>query len=63
MSAISEIARSVGYEQIEGSIDYLNERSYSRCLSMGYEDCGYFPHAEKRENGTYRDYHRMVMKL
>ena len=62
-STVSEIARSVGYDQIEGSIDVLNERSYSRCLSIGYEDCGYLPHAEKREDGTYRDYHRMVKKM
>jgi phosphotriesterase-related protein len=34
-----------------------------RELSMGYEDCGYLPHAEKCENGSYRNYHRMVMKI
>ena len=55
-----EVARSIGYEQAEASIDMLNERSYRLCLKMGYEDCGFLPHVEKRLDGTYRDYHRLV---
>ena len=58
-----EVARSVGYEQAEASIDMLNERSYGLCLKMGYEDCGFLPHAEKRPDGTYRDYHRLVKMI
>ena len=58
-----EIAQSVGYEQAEASIDMLNERSYGLCLKMGYEDCGFLPHAEKRPDGTYRNYHRLVKML
>ncbi len=58
-----EIAQSVGYEQAEASIDMLNERSYRLCLKMGYEDCGFLPHAEKKPDGTYRDYHRLVKVL
>ena len=58
-----EVARSVGYEQAEASIDMLNERSYRLCLKMGYEDCGFLPHAEKRPDGTYRDYHRLVKMI
>ena len=58
-----EVARSVGYEQAEASVDMLNERSYRLCLKMGYEDCGFLPHAEKRPDGTYRDYHRLVKMI
>ena len=58
-----EVARSVGYEQVEASIDTLNERSYRLCLKMGYEDCGFLPHAEKRPDGTYRDYRRLVKMI
>ncbi len=62
-STMYEVARSVGYEQAEASIDYLNERSYRLCLKMGYEDCGFLPHAEKLADGTYRNYHRLVKML
>ena len=62
-STMFEVARSVGYEQAEASIDTLNERSYRLCLKMGYEDCGFLPHAEKRPDGTYRDYHRLVKMI
>ena len=62
-STMFEVARSVGYEQAEASIDILNERSYGLCLKMGYEDCGFLPHAEKRPDGTYRDYHRLVKMI
>ena len=62
-AAMFEAARSVGYEQVEASIDTLNERSYRLCLKMGYEDCGLLPHAEKHPDGTYRDYHRLVKML
>ena len=62
-STMFEVARSVDYEQVEASIDMLNERSYRLCLKMGYEDCGFLPHAEKRPDGTYRDYHRLVKML
>jgi RimJ/RimL family protein N-acetyltransferase len=58
-----EVARSVGYEQAEASVDMLNEQSYRLCRKMGYEDCGFLPHAEKRLNGTYRDYHRLVKMI
>ena len=58
-----EAARSAGYEQAEASVDMLNEKSYGLCLRMGYEDCGFLPHAEKRPDGTYRDYHRLVKML
>ena len=58
-----EVARSVGYEQAEASVDTLNERSFRLCLKMGYEDCGFLPHAEKRPDGTYRDYHRLVKMI
>ena len=63
MTTMADIARSVGYEQSEASVDFLNERSYAYCLSLGFEDCGYLHHAEKRPDGTYRDYHRLVKKL
>ena len=63
MNTMSDIARSVGYEQSEASVDFLNERSYAWCLSLGFEDCGFLRHAEKRSDGTYRDYHRLVKKL
>lgn len=62
-STMFEAARSVGYEQAEGNIDMLNERSYKLALKMGYEDCGFLPHAEKRPDGTYRDYYRLVKML
>ena len=63
MTTMADIARSVGYEQSEASVDFLNERSYAYCLSLGFEDCGFLRHAEKRPDGTYRDYHRLVKKL
>ena len=62
-STMFEVARSVGFEQAEASVDMLNERSYRLCLKMGYEDFGFLPHAEKRPDGTYRDYHRLVKML
>ena len=61
--AVIDVAREIGYEQIESSVATDNEASTANLLSMGYEEYGMIPHKKKDENGLYVDERRFVKWL
>lgn len=58
-----EEAGKNGYEQAELTVVDGNTRAYRLYESVGFEECGRIPRANKYEDGTYADDIWMVMKL
>ena len=54
------ISEEMGYEQVEASVDFRNQRSYGLLHKLGYIDYGIGPRHDKDEDGTYHDVYRLV---
>lgn len=63
LKKLLEEAGKNGYEQAELTVVDGNTRAYRLYESVGFEECGRIPRANKYEDGTYADDIWMVMKL
>ena len=55
MKCLLEEIASLGYEQAELTVVSGNERAYQLYKSLGFEECGRIPKANKYDDGTYSD--------
>lgn len=58
-----DLARQMGYEQLELEVVADNEKAIGLYKKMGFEICGTMPKAMKYKDGSYADEHRMVLFL
>ena len=63
MRKLLEEAAAKGYEQAELTLVDGNTRAYRLYESVGFQECGRIPRANKYEDGTYADDIWMVRKL
>ena len=57
------LAKEMGYEQLELEVVANNERAIALYKKMGFEICGTTPNAMKYKDGTYADEYKMVKVL
>ena len=55
--------RDCGYEQAELTVVGGNHRAYHLYESLGFQECGRMPDANKYDDGSYRDDIYMVLKF
>ena len=60
---VIEVARELGYEQMELEVVAGNYRAKHVYESLGFKVCGTRPHALKYKDGTYADEYLMVKML
>ena len=63
MKRLLEKAKEEGFEQAELTVVEGNERALHLYRSLGFEECGRIPNANRYDDGTYSDDIRMVKKL
>lgn len=63
MRALIDLAKDVGYEQLELEVVRSNERAVALYERMGFETVGCIPHALKYRDGSYADLLMMVRRL
>ena len=61
--AVIDVARELGFEQVECTTATSNEVSAANLRSMGYEEYGMIPHKMKNEDGSYVDELKFVKWL
>ena len=60
---VVEVARALGYEQMELEVVSGNERAKHVYESLGFTEFGVRPHALKYKDGTYADEILMIKTL
>lgn len=63
LETIINLAKEMGYEQVELEVVADNERAIALYKKIGFEICGTTPNAMKYKDGTYADEHKMVKML
>lgn len=63
MDRMIKYAKKLGYEQMELTVVQGNERAIGLYKSVGFEECGRIPDANKYDDGTYADDIFMIKKL
>ena len=63
METAIQLAKEMGYEQLELEVVSNNERAIALYKKMGFEICGTTPNAMKYKDGTYADEYLMVKML
>ena len=63
LETVINLAKEMGYEQVELEVVADNERAIALYKKMGFEICGTTPKAMKYKDGSYADEHKMVKIL
>lgn len=63
LSRLLEEAKALQFEQVELTVVGGNERAYHLYKSLGFEECGRIPDANKYDDGTYADDIIMVLQF
>ena len=63
MTTVIDLAKRIGYEQMELDVICENKKAIALYESLGFEKCGSIPHCLKFKDGTYADSYMMVRKL
>lgn len=63
LETLIDLAKEMGYEQLELEVVADNERAIALYKKMGFEICGTTPNAMKYKDSTYADEHKMIKYL
>ena len=63
MEFAMDVARALGYEQMELAVIASNERAISLYKSLGFEEVGNIPYAFKYDDGTYDNDLKFMKRL
>jgi len=63
LETVINLAKEMGYEQVELEVVSDNERAIALYKKMRFEICGTTPNAMKYKDGSYADEHKMIKVL
>lgn len=63
MQTALDVAKEIGYEQVELEVISDNKRAIALYRELGFEKYGSFPRNMKYANGTYADADWMMKRL
>ena len=63
MQRLLQEIKAQGFEQAELTVVGGNERAYHLYESLGFQECGRIPNANKYDDGTYAEDIFMVLPL